>query len=819
MENKRAYTHHRTCNLCEAMCGIAIKVEDEKITSIKGDPNDPLSKGHICPKALALKDIHEDPDRLKAPQLKTKEGWKEISWSRAFDLVANKIKDTQKQHGRHAVGTYLGNPNTHHHGNILFGPPLLQSLRSHNKFSATSNDQLPHMQVNLAMFGHQLLFPIPDIDHMDYFILIGSNPAASNGSLMSAPDYLTRLKNITKRGGEVVVIDPRKTETTRVADQHLFIKPGTDAFLMLGILHTLFDENLIEQGRLHSLLDDIAQIQLLCSDYSAASVSSITGIKTLKIKELARKLAKTPRACLFTRMGTSTQEFGGIATWLAYVINIITNHLDERGGLMFTKPAADIVELGALSGQKGHANRYQSKSGLPEFGGELPASTMADQILLEDEKQIKAMIVLAGNPILSSPNGRRLDKAFESLDFMVSIDYYLNETSRHADIILPPTSKLEQSHYDLVFNIFGVRNVAKYSPPLFKADKYARHDWQILLELKRRISGHDLASKAKEEASYQLMKRLGPDGLLDIILRTGPYGTQIPGTSQLGNFLMDALQGVVAPKHPLRKLLDLSPYGSPNRALSKGLCVSSLLNYPHGIDLGSLQSCLPERLYTPKKRIKLAPSTFMKDMNRLRKRAEVLNTEKNTNELLLIGRRHVRSNNSWLHNSHRLVKGKNRCTMMIHPDDAARLSLTNGETAFVTSRVGQVEIETEITQDIMAGVISIPHGWGHSIKDTKLSIASKRPGVSINDLTDDQFVDRLTGTSALNGVPVSVSKVAPKGREANAHQSTNTKSAQAKVKKTQRAIPKAPTKKTKEPPTRTEKHKPRLRVSAKLTKT
>jgi anaerobic selenocysteine-containing dehydrogenase len=382
---------------------------------------------------------------------------------------------------------------------------------------------------------------------------------------------------------------------------------------------------------------------------------------------------------------------------------------------------------------------------------------------------------------------------------MVSIDHYLNETSRHADIILPPTSPLEQSHYDLVFNILGVRNVSKYSPALFEADKHARHDWQILLELKRRISGHDFASKLKEEASYQVLKRLGPDGLLDIILRTGPYGTQIPGTSQLGNFLTDALQGLVESRHPLRKLLDLSPYGSPNRGLSKGLCVSSLLNYPHGIDLGSLQSCLPERLYTPKKRIKLAPSPFLKDLSRLRKRADVLSAEKNTDKLLLIGRRHVRSNNSWLHNSHRLVKGKNRCTMMIHPEDATRLNLINGEMATVTSRVGKVEIETEITQDIMEGVISIPHGWGHRRKNTQLSIASERPGVSVNDLTDDRFVDRLTGTSALNGVPVSVSKVA------------------AGVKKTAAMQTTTETKPSAANETKTTKSKPRVRVSAKVT--
>lgn len=761
MPSSDAFTHYRTCNLCEAMCGVAIKVEDAQIISIKGDPDDPLSKGHICPKALALKDIQEDPDRLKVPQLKTKDGWKPITWNRAFDLVANKIGDIQQQHGKNAVGAYLGNPNTHHHGNILFAPMLLKALRTRNKFSATSNDQLPHMQANLELFGNQYLFPVPDIDHMDLFILLGSNPAASNGSLMSAPDYSARLKKIIKRGGEVILLDPRKTETAKTSTEHLFIKPGTDAFLILGIINTLFNENLIETGRLSSHLEGIAEIQLISSDFNPEHVSSITGVAAEDIRTLARKLATTPRACLFGRMGTSTQEFGGLATWLVYVVNILTNHMDERGGLMFSKPAADMVELAAWTGQKGHYNRYQSLSGLPEFGGELPASTMADQILLPSDEQIKMMIVMAGNPVLSSPNGQRLDQALDSLDFMVSIDFYINETSKHADIILPPTAPLEQSHYDIVFNLLGVRNVAKYSPALFEVDKSARHDWQIALELQHRLGKGNIKQIIGEQFSYQSLKRLGPDGLLDIILRTGPYGTQLPGTSQAGRFLVDALQGFLPSKHPARKILDLSPYGSQNRSLSKGLCVSSLLNYPHGIDLGPLQSRLPERLYSVKKRIRLAPNTYLKDMTRLRKRGEqLLDSHKAENgQLLLIGRRHVRSNNSWLHNSRRLVKGKNRCTLMIHPDDAKQVQLKNGELAHVSSRVGQLEIEVELTEDIMPGVVSIPHGWGHQREGSMLSVASKRPGVSVNDLTDDRYVDKLSGTSVLNGVPVQVLKV------------------------------------------------------------
>ena len=787
--------HYRTCNLCEAMCGVAIEVEDQQILSIKGDQNDPFSKGHICPKALGLKDFHEDPDRLKSPMLKTNEGWKEVSWGKAFDFITGKVKRIQKEHGFNAVGSYLGNPNVHHHGNLLFGIPFLETLRTRNRFSATSNDQLPHMRTSFEMFGHQLLFPVPDIDHTDLFILVGSNPAASNGSLTSAPDYIGRLKKIRRRGGEVILIDPRKSETARAVDEHLFIKPGTDAFLFLGMLRTLFDEGLIETGRLKSSIDDIAQIQLICADYTPEVVAPLTGIDAEQIKMLARKLANTPRAALFGRMGTSTQEFGTIATWLIYVLNTVTNHLDERGGLMFNKPAADMVEITAMAGMKGHVNRYQSRSGLPEFGGELPASCMAEQIELPGDDQIRAMFIIAGNPVLSSPNGKRLEKAFESLELLVSVDSYLNETSRLADVILPPTSQLEQSHYDLVFNLLSVRNVAKYSPPLFERDKHARHDWEILLELTRRLASTDMKSRLQVEAVYQILKRLGPDGILDIILRVGPYGTQIPGTTQLGAFFIDALQDLFGPNHVIRKLMDMGPYGAPNRSLSKGLCTGSLLNYPHGVDLGSLQSALPDRLYTPNKRIKLAPGAFLKDMSRLRKRGEELVAAKE-HSLLLIGRRDVRSNNSWMHNSQRLVKGKNRCTMLMHPDDADAHMLKDGEMAKVESRVGAIQVPVELSSDMMPGVVSVPHGWGHDLPDIQMSIASKNPGVNLNAITDDTFVDRLSGTSALNGVPVVVSKVG----QSKARTKTATK---GKARKTASAA-------------KSKASKSRVRVSARL---
>lgn len=822
MKTRVTDTHYRTCNLCEAMCGIAIETEKDQIVSIKGDVKDALSKGHICPKALALKDLHEDPDRLREPLLKTAQGWKKISWNKAFDIAASKLKGIQKQYGQDAVGLYLGNPNAHHHGNALYLPSLFSALNTRNRFAATSLDQLPHMRANFEMFGHQGLFPLPDIDHTDLFILMGSNPAASNGSLVSVPDYMGRLKAIKKRGGEVLVIDPRRTETTKVTD-HLFIKPGTDAFFLLGLVHTLFEEGLVETGRLTNSIDNIAQVQLLCSDYSADFVSPLCGIDADQIRALARKLASTPRAVLFGRMGTSTQEFGGIATWLIYVINVLTNHMDERGGLMFSKPAADLVEIGALVGLKGSHNTYQSVTGLPEFADELPSSTMADQIECESDMQIKAMLFMAGNPVISSPNSKRLAKALDSLEFMISIDSYVNETSQLADLILPSSTQLERSHYDLIFNMLSLRNVAKYSPPLFKPAKNTKHDWEIIVELSRRLTQRGLTDRVKSEVKHRVLQNLGPDGMLDILLRVGPYGTQIPGTSNIGAFLIDTMQDVLPADHPIRHALAVGPYGAQNRGLSKGLCLASLKEYPHGIDLGPLQSSLPDRLFTPAKRIRLVPPAYIQDMSRVRKRAEQL-MERSEDSLVLIGRRDLRSNNSWLHNSARLMKGKPRCTMLIHPNDADARNIKEGSLVTVSTHVGRIDIHAQISDEMMPGVVSIPHGWGHRGKNLQMSIAQQHPGVNVNELMDERAVDCLTGTSVLNGVPVTVNAV----KVAKSDQGTGTKSAtklntsarKVTSSPVRKRVSKASTKTSSKAPIKSAstatKRKERVRVSAKL---
>lgn len=748
-------THYRTCHLCEAMCGVAIEVKDGHVASIKGDEDDPLSRGHICPKAVALQDLHEDPERLRKPVRKTAEGWQEMEWDDAFDLVADRLHSVRKEHGRNSIGAYLGNPNVHNHGSLVATMPFLRALGTQNRFSATSNDQLPHMLASLEMFGHQILFPIPDIDRTELFICIGANPMASNGSLMAVPDFRGRLKALKKRGGKMVVVDPRRTETGKLADEFHFIRPGTDALLLMGMVRTLFEENLVNLGHAESFTRDVDLVRLASLGFTPEAVSEQTGMPAAEIRNLARQLATTQRAAVYTRMGTSTQAFGGVATWLAYVLNILTGKLDSTGGVMFTQPAIDLIALGGMAGQRGHfAKRFSRVKKLPEFGGEYPASTMADEIQTPGEGQIRAFVTVAGNPVLSSPNGGRLDEAFSGLDFMVSVDYYLNETTRHADVILPPTAGLERSHYDLIFSMMAVRNTAKYSPALFDAGKDTRHDWQILLELAHRLEKKRKGGRlpVRAEMGWRAFKQIGPDPILDMMLRAGPYGADIGRVRGIVQPAIDLVMDILPERHPLRGLAKLSPLNRHWQDLPKGLSINALKQLPNGVDLGPLRPCMPGRLFTRDRKVNLAPRRYLQDLERL----HALLSAPPTDGLLLIGRRHVRSNNSWMHNSQRLVKGKERCTLMMHPQDASRCGLQAGDSAEVASSAGKIVLPVEITEDIMAGVVSVPHGWGHHRDGTRQSVAVAHAGASINDVISDEQTDPLVGTSVLNGQTVKV---------------------------------------------------------------
>lgn len=702
---------HRACPLCEATCGLRITVDGESITDIRGDRDDPFSKGYVCPKGVALGELHADPDRLKVPLRRVGDGWEEMEWEAALDLAAEKIRATRRDHGPDSLAIYLGNPNVHNLGALMFAPEVLRTVRTRNRYSATSADQLPHMLVAHWMFGHQLLMPVPDIDHTDFMLILGANPAASNGSIMTAPAMGTRLKAIRARGGRVVLVDPRRTETARLVDEHHFIKPGTDALLLASLLDVVFDEGLEATGRLGVHTDGLDAVRAGVAAFPPERTAAATGLPAETVRALAREIAGARTACVYGRMGASVQKHGVTCQWLCQVLNLVTGNLDRPGGAMFSTPAVDPMGRLKLAGRGGHGRWKSRVRGLPEVGGELPCAVLAEEIDTPGEGQIKVLLTIAGNPVLSTPDGGALERALPKLDFMISIDPYLNATTRNADLILPPVSPLERDHYDVVFNALAVRNVAKWSPRVFEPGPGRLDDWQILSGLHVR-----LARGARARARARARAWAGPRRLLDIALRAGPHGGGL--------------------------------------ALWSGLTLDKLAAAEHGLDLGPLEPVMPARLMTRDGRIQAAPPALLEDLPRLAALLEARLPD--GYDLQLIGRRHLRSNNSWMHNTPRLMKGRPRCTLLVHPDDAAARGLTDGGTAEVRSRVGSVLVPVEVSDTVMPGVVSLPHGFGHGRQGVKLSVASAHAGVSINDLTDAQQVDGVGGTAVLNGTPVVV---------------------------------------------------------------
>jgi anaerobic selenocysteine-containing dehydrogenase len=727
--------HHRTCPLCEAMCGLVIEHRAGAVLSVKPDRDDVLSRGHICPKAVALKDIHEDPDRLRRPLRRTATGWEEISWAAAFDEVERRIGEVRRRHGHDAVALYLGNPTVHNLGAMLGVGDFIRAVGTRNLYSATSVDQLPHMVASHAMFGHQFLIPVPDVDRTQLFVCIGGNPVASGGSIMGAPGFEKRVAALRARGGRFVVVDPRRTESADVADEHLPIRPGTDVFLLLGLLHEVFAAGRADLGHLAGRVAGLETLRDSVLSFDPAQLAARTGVPPERVAALARDIADEPRALVYGRVGACTQEFGGLVLWLIYCLNAVTRHLDSEGGMMFAEPAVDLTRA---YGSKGHYGRFHSRvRGLPEFGNELPVAALAEEILTGGPGQVRALITFAGNPVLSTPNGRQLDRALEDLEFMVSVDPYLNETTRHAQLILPPVSPLERAHYDIALSGFAVRNFAKYSPPLFDKPAGALHDHEILAGLTSRLATVRGVARLAARAKGALLRRLGPTGQLDLMLRTGAYGVPNSGWVRW----IAALPGLGAIRRQLA--------ASNRRPL--GLSLRRLEREPHGVDLGPLEPSLLRRLATPDGEVQLAPERHRKDLDRA---ARVLGQDPPV--LVLIGRRHVRSNNSWMHNSQRLVKGKPRCTLLMHPGDAAQRGIADGAAVRLRSRVGEVTVAAELSHAMMPGVVSLPHGWGHDRDGIRLAVASRHAGASINDVIDDQRIDALTGTAVLNGTPVEV---------------------------------------------------------------
>ncbi len=742
---------YRTCPLCEATCGLELTVSDGRVERIRGDADDVFSHGFLCPKGVALRELHEDPDRLRTPlRRRANGGFEPCTWDAAFALVDAGLTGALERGGRDAVAVYLGNPNAHNLAAVLYGRVLLKALGSRNVYSASTVDQYPKQLASALMFGGALTVAVPDLDRTDYVLMLGANPLASNGSLMTAPDVRGRLRAIQRRGGRIVVVDPRRTRTAQLADEHLPIRPGTDALLLMGLAHVLFDEGLVAPGRLAGLCDGLDAVAELAAPFDPQRVAIPTGIGEATIRRLARELAAAPRAVVYGRMGTTTQAFGTTASWLIDVLNVLTGNLDREGGAMFPLPAiggANSRPVDPARPPRGVATgRWASRvRGLGEVLGELPVACLAEEIATPGEGQVRALIALAGNPVVSTPNAARLDAALQTLEFMVAVDLYVTETTRHADVILPAPSPLERSHYDAALYAFAVRNVANYSPAVLPLPDGMVDEWRTLLRLAGVVAGQ------------------GPDVDVDafddlVALELLRRETAAPGSRVAGRDPAELL-AVLSPRRGPERLLDAmlrsGPYGAGYDG-GDGLTLAALEERPHGFDLGPLRPRLPEALRTPSGTIDLAPAAIVADVPRLR----VALDESPDGALLLIGRRDLRSNNSWMHNLPLLTRGRARCTVQVHPVDAARLGLADGATAQVRSRAGSIALPVEVTDDVMPGVVSIPHGWGHAVDGVGWARAADQPGANSNVLSDELRVEPISGTAVLNGIPVELEAVA-----------------------------------------------------------
>ncbi|GAA1416197.1 molybdopterin oxidoreductase family protein [Streptomyces thermospinosisporus] len=742
----------RICPLCEATCGLTLTIEDGRVTRARGDREDVFSKGFICPKGAAFPELDNDPDRLRTPLVRDGGELREATWEEAFDAVAAGLRPVAERYGANSVGVVLGNPNVHTMAGALYPPLLVAGLGTRSLFTASTVDQMPKHVSSGLLFGDANAIPVPDLDRTDHLLLIGANPLESNGSLCTAPDFPGRLKALKARGGTLTVVDPRRTRTARLADRHIAVRPGTDALLLAAMAHTLLDEGLADPGPLTPHLDGLGELRDALRDFTPEAAAAACDVDADTIRTLARELAAAPTAAVYGRIGSCTVPHGTLASWLVDVLNILTGNLDQPGGALFPLSATDKTPRPAGPGRGFALGRWHSRvSRHPEAKSELPLSALAEEIdtVTDEGEPVRALIVVAANPVLSAPDGNRLDKALGSLDFMVSVDPYLNETSRHAHVVLPPPPPSQSPHYDFAFNTLAVRNQVRYTRPAVPLEPGRMAETEILARLILAATGmHGTDPSAVDEM------------VIDQTLGKAVNDPVSPVHGRDPKELADLLTGADGPERRLDMMLRLGPYGDGFGARPDGLRLARLLEHPHGIDLGPLRPRLPQPLKTRSGKVELLPAPIAADLPRLRtalhERAE---------GLVLVGRRHLRSNNSWLHNVPALTGGSNRCTLHLHPDDAERLGIADGQPVRITGAGGAVTAPAEITDAVRKGVVSLPHGWGHDRPGTRLRHAAGDPGANVNQLLDGTRLDPLSGNAVLNGIPVEVAPAAAEAAE------------------------------------------------------
>jgi anaerobic selenocysteine-containing dehydrogenase len=703
-----------------------MEVEADRVVSVRPDYDDPFSQGYVCPKGMAIGEIHDDPDRIRQPMRRLADGqFEAISWADAFELVESKLKGIRAKHGPDSIAVYYGNPLGHSYSGIIMVDPLVKAIGTRNRTGASSQDTAPRFAASYYLYGNTIVIPTPDIENTDWFLCVGANPVVSQGSAMVAPNVKAKLKAIRERGGKVITVDPRFTETAKLADEHVSIRPGGDAALLLAMLHVLIEEDLVDRRAVAETATGWEHVCNMVQAFTPERVEAQTTIAAETTRRLARELAEAERGVVYTRLGVCNNRWGTLATWANDVINLAAGRLGKRGGWMFAEPILDTAKIVELGGMSGHGRWKSRVRGLPETQCDLPASMLAEEIETPGAGQIRAMITIAGNPVLSTPNGPRLSRAMEKLEFMVSIDLYVNETTRHADLILPPCWQLAEDHAEALTSAFGLRTRMRWCPPVVEKRADEKADWEIMLEITRRMGGGPTAIKPVDRV-MALAERIGvwrfdPQTALDLLIRIGPHGDRFV------------------------------PW-------SKGLSLAKIKALPYGADLGPAREGVAHRIAYEDKRMHLQAAPIDASIDALERE---LRQPRDAQELLMIGRRELRSNNSWMHNVESLVAGKQRCVLYVNPIDAERAGLRDSEPAHLQSRVFSGEVPVRVTDEIMPGVVSLPHGWGHADSARWQSVAGRHAGVSANDWSDDQTLEDVVGQSILNGVPVKLSRARP----------------------------------------------------------
>lgn len=722
-ENKLTF-----CRICEPLCGMVATVEDGRLTTLRPDREHPLSSGFACPKGIAFTEVVNDPDRVTKPLRRGPDGFEEVGWDEALTDIATRLSAVLREHGSGAVGWYMGNPAAFSYSHLVGVIAFIKGIGRHSHyFTASSQDTSSRLLASQFLYGSPLSVPIPDLNRTDLLVMMGANPLVSHGSFLTAPRIKDRLRDITGRGGRVVVIDPRRTETAAEYDW-LGIVPDTDAYLLLSLLQVLFAENIADRPSIESQAHGLDWLRAQAARFTPEVTAATTGIRPDDVRALARTLAETPRAAVYGRFGTCVGRNGTLTTYLIDAVNLVAGNLDTAGGSVFNPLRIPgqrwaMLLMGAML-RRAYRRKRTRIGGFGSVIGAEPAALMAKEIAVPGPRQIRALFVSAGNPVLSVPNGDELEAATEKLDLMVGLDFYLTETAAHCDYLLPVTTMYERDDFALTFQQFQATPFRQATEAVVAPPGEARSEWAIIDDLMHRMSARTPVFAVLgliRRLLRSIGRQLDPRPIADLIIRISEGGDRF----------------------------GLRRTGLTFRRLTG--------DHPHGVVLGPhiRTRVLREVLAYADRRVHLRHDEIATEIATLSE-----HEDSDRYPLRLIGMREPRSENSWMHNSPLLRRGNNReHRALMHSDDAAELGIADRDVVQVTSMTGQIELPVELTADIVRGAVAIPHGYGH--KGTgRWQVANRAGGANVNLLmsSEPEHIEALAGMSQLTGVPISVRK-------------------------------------------------------------